>query len=111
MWSTSDPKCAVSTDAIQCVGRGATAKPAAKRAAAQSPRQYGQTISSPTARRGPSREQPPTPRPAGVALEAGERGADGAGHAILRQQPRGLVGRDGHQSEVAGADPLGQLAV
>jgi hypothetical protein len=54
MWSTSDLKCAVSTDAIQRVGRGATAKPAAKKATAQSP------------------------------IEAGERDADGAGHAILR---------------------------
>src|SRR5919198_383288 len=67
MWSTSDLKCAVSTDAIQRVGRGATAKPAAKKATAQSP------------------------------IEAGERDADRAGQhrvAVEGALLRGLVARE-----------------
>jgi hypothetical protein len=41
MWSTSDPKCAMSTDAIQCVGRGATTKPGREEGGGPQPEAVG----------------------------------------------------------------------
>jgi hypothetical protein len=83
--------------------RGAKANSASSAAAVHCARQIGQTSSSPIARRRPRPRAASSTSPlAGVLLEARERGADDAGHAVPGHQPAEPEGGGAQQRGVAG---------